>query len=108
MQSWQTRAGKNIWRPYVGIYKDSSLVGHVPIELSFSLWKFIQKRNNQIFAEFKGGRKLENGLVVPFIYHVNRNKKHIETFLEEINKLMEGKTIHMNIKISKNGKGTFL
>ena len=75
----------------VGICKDSRLVGHVPIELSFLLWKFIQKRNNQIFAEFKGGRKLENGLVAPFIYHVNRNKKHIETFLEEINKLKKEK-----------------
>ena len=71
-------------------YKDSRLVGQVPIEPSFLFCKFIEKRNNQIFAEANDGRKLENGLVV--------NKKHIETFSEEINQLKKGKTIHMNIK----------
>ena len=92
----------------VGTYKDSCLVSHVPIELSFLFCKFIEKRNNQIFAEVNGGRKLENGLVAPCIYHVNGNKKHIETFSEEINKLKKGKAIHMNIKISEIRKGTFL
>ena len=90
----------------VGTYQDSRLVDHVPIELSF-FCKFIEKRNNQIFAEVNGGRKLQNGLVVPCIYHVNGNKKHIETFSEEINKLKKGKAIHMNIKISEIRKGTF-
>ena len=45
----------------VGTYKDSRLVGPVPIEPSFFFCKFIEKRNNQIFAEVSGGRKLENG-----------------------------------------------
>ena len=54
----------------VGTYKDSCLVGHVPIELSFLLCKVIKKRNNQIFAEGNSRRKLENDLFVPFIYHV--------------------------------------
>ena len=91
----------------VGTYQDGRLVGHVPMELSFLFCKFIEKRNNQIFAEVNGGRKLENGLVVPCIYHVNGNKKHIETFSEEINKLKKGKAIHTNIKISEIRKGTF-
>ena len=63
------------------------LVGHVPVELYFSFCKFIEKRNNQIFVEVNGRRKLENVLVVPCSYHVNINKKHIETFSEGINKL---------------------
>ena len=67
------------------------LVGHVPVELYFSFCKFIEKRNNQIFAEVNGGRKLENGLVVLCIYHVNGNKKHIEALSEEINKLKKEK-----------------
>ena len=92
----------------VGTYQDSRLVGHVPIELSFLFCKFIEKRNNQIFAEVKGGRKLKNGLAVPCIYLVNGNKKHIETFSEEINKLKKGKAIHMSIKTSEIRKGTFL
>ena len=92
----------------VGTDQDSRLVGHVPIQLSFLLCKFIEKRNNQIFAEVNGARKPENGLVVQCIYHVNGNEKHIETFSEEINKLKKGKAIHMNIKISEIRKGTFL
>ena len=87
----------------VGTYKDSRLVGHVPAELPFLFCKFIEKRNNQLFAKVNDGRKLKNGTVVPCIYHVNGNKKHIETFSEEINK-----AIHMNIKISEIRKGTFL
>ena len=92
----------------VGTYKDSRLVGHVPIEQSFLFCKFMEKWNNQIFAEVNGGWKLENGLVVPCIYHVNGNKKHTETFLEEITRLKKGKAIHMNIKISEIRKETFL
>ena len=88
-------------------YKDSRLVGHVPIELSFLFCKFIKKRNNKIFAEANGGRKLEYGLIVPCIYREYGNKKHIKTFLEEINKLKKGKAIHMNIKISEIRKGKF-
>ena len=63
----------------LALIKISRLVGHVPIELSFLFCKFIEKRNNQVFAEVNGGRKLENGLVAPCIYHVNGNKKHTET-----------------------------
>ena len=70
--------------------------------------RFIEKRNNQIFAEVNGGRKLENGLVVLCIYHVNGNEKHIETLSEEINKLKKGKAIHVNIKISEIRTGKFL
>ena len=51
---------------------------------------------------------MENGLVVPCIYLVNGNKKHIKTFSEEINKLKKRKAIHMNIKISEIRKRTFL
>ena len=83
----------------VGTYKDCRLAGYVPIELSFSFFRFIEKRNNQIFAEVDGGRKLKNDSVVPC--HINGNKKHIETFSEEINKLKKGKAIYMNIKISE-------
>ena len=67
--------------------------------------KFIESRNKQIYAEVNGGRKLENGLDVTCIYHVNGNKKHIEIISKEINKLKKGKAIHMNIKIRK---ATFL
>ena len=102
------KEGKNFEDHAVGTYQDSHSAGHVPIELSFLFCKFIEKRNNQIFAEVNGRRKLENGLAIPCIYHVNGNKKHIETFSEEINKFKKGIAIHMNIKISEIGEGTFL
>ena len=85
----------------VGTYKVIRFVGHVAIELSFLVCKFIENRNNQIFAEVNEERKLKNGLVVLCIYHVNGNKKPIETFLKEKNKLKKGKAIHMGIKISE-------
>ena len=50
-------------------------------ELSFLFRKFIEKRNNQIFAEVNG----ENGLALPNIYRINGNKKHIQTFSKELN-----------------------
>ena len=92
----------------VSTYQESHLVGHVPIELSFLFCKFIEKENYQIFAEVNGGRKLDNGLIVQCICQVNGNKKRIETFSEEMNKLKKGKSVHMNIKISEILKGTFL
>ena len=45
------------WEDHViATYKDSRLVGHVPIKLSFLFCELIKKRDNQIFAEVKGGR----------------------------------------------------
>ena len=103
------REGEKIFEDHAfGTSQDSRLVGHVPIELSFLFCKFIEKRNNLIFAVVNGERKLENGLVVPSIYRSNGNKKHTETFSEEKNKLKKGKAIHMNIKISEIRKRTFL
>ena len=84
VHSLQTREVKIFEDHAVATYKDSRLVGHVPFQQNYFLFcKFIGKRNNQIFAEVNGGIKLVNGLVVPCIYHVNENKKHIELFLEE-------------------------
>ena len=81
----------------VGTYKVIRLVDHVAIE----------KRNNQIFSEVNDERKLKNGLVVLYIYHVNGNKKHIETFLKEKNKLKIGKRYIWASRYQKFEKGYF-
>ena len=73
-----------------GTYIDSRLVSYVPIEQSFLFSKFIEKTNNQLFAEVNGGRKLENH--VSCIYHVIWNKKHFQIFSEETNKLKKKKS----------------
>ena len=57
----------------VGVYKkqgqEKVLVGHVPIEFSFLFYKFIERDGNKIYAKARGGRQLENGLVVPCYIH---------------------------------------
>ena len=51
----------------IGIYqKDSVLVGHIPIELSFVVCSFLQAHKNNFMAvRVIGPRKLEDGLIVP-------------------------------------------
>ena len=92
----------------VGTYKDSLLVGHVPFELSFLFCKFIKKSNDQIFSEDNGGRKLENDLVVPCIFHVNGIKIILKHFRKTDTYENKEKAIDMNIKKSEIRKRTFL
>ena len=43
---------QNIFEDHAaGTYKDSRLAGQVPVEPSFLFCKFIEKRNNQVFAK---------------------------------------------------------
>ena len=68
-----------------GIYKELNtdeahqvtLVGHVPMEISFLMDSFLKSREeNTLIAEVTGSRKRENGLVVPCIYH-GRSPSHL-------------------------------
>ena len=43
-----------------------------------------------------------------WFYNIIGKRKHVETFDVEIKKLKNGKARHMNIKISKIKKGTFI
>ena len=53
------------------------LVGHIPIEFSYLF------DGNKIDVKVRGGKQLENGLVVPATYFVcGNNKKLAEIFLE--------------------------
>lgn len=82
--------------------EEENLVGHIPIEFSFLFLKFIEREENNIVAEVREGRKLENGLVVPARYYVcGRKRKFVEIFLEEMKKLQDGKAAHMGIKVSE-------
>ena len=90
-------------------YADGMIAQSVMFQSNY-LFCFVNLASREItkyLLQVSGGRKQGNGLVVPCIYHVNGNKKHIETFPEQINKLKKGKAIHMNIKIPEIRKGTF-
>ena len=82
----------------VSVYKkqgqEKALVGHAPIEFSFLSYKFIEKDGNKIYAKVRGGRQLENGLVVPATYIVcGKNKRLIQILLDEAQKRKRAKLL---------------
>ena len=95
----------------VGVFREQtglkSLVGHVPIELSFLVFTFLTSDSgNVVLYKVSGARKLENGLVVPATFIVRTatfivrtvRKKIFEKIKTEIDR---NKNIckHMNIDI---------
>ena len=79
-------------------------MGHVPIEFSYLFDEFIEKDGKKIDIKVRGGRQLENGLVVPATYFVcENNKKLAEIFLDGAKKRQRGKA-HMNIKLTEISK----
>ena len=80
-------------------------MGHVPIEFSYLFDEFIEKDGNKIDVKVRGGRQLENGLVVPATYFVcGNNKKLAEIFLDGAKMHQRGKAAHMNIKLTEISK----
>ena len=97
----------------VGIYhlstsssQDQELVGHLPIELSFLLCKFLSREGCSLEFSPTGARFLEDGLVVPGRYTAFSNVKTMVTILHgelerKAEKLKQG-------LIDKGGLLTFL
>ena len=71
------------------------------LSLSFLCYTFLHhSAENEIIAVVDGHRLLENGLVVPAIFHIwSKSKKFLNVYLEELKKLI---TLckHMNIELS--------
>ena len=64
-----------------------TLVGHLPIKLSFLLCKFLESEENcGLLFSPTGPRLLEDGLVVPGRYIANRPKKRLEVLKHELDK----------------------
>ena len=73
-----------------------SLVGHVPIELSFLVFTFLTSDSgNVILCKVSGARKLENGLVVPATFIVRIIFVKIKTEIDRYKNICK----HMNIDI---------
>ena len=79
----------------IGIYKPvdtamkekETLVGHLPIELSFLLCKFLESEENcGLFFSPTGPRLLADGLVVPGKYIAKGPKKRLEVLKNELDK----------------------
>ena len=86
----------------VGTYleTDNKLVGHVPMELSFLIFTFLNFEN-KVQVKVTGSRRLENGLVVPGAFLARTTSRAIATkFEEEITRLKE-LCSHMDITVEK-------
>ena len=92
----------------VGIYRlstsssqDQELVGHLPIELSFLLCKFLSREGCSLEFSPTGARFLEDGVVVPGRYTALSNDKKMVTILHrELERKVE-KVKHMKLEVMR-------
>ena len=72
----------------VAVAKNSSVVGHLPREISRISWFFLQKRQSKITCVVTAGRKRSTirgkGLVVPCVYIFKGKTKHLEKLISLI------------------------
>ena len=92
----------------VGIYhlsasssQDQELVGHLPIELSFLLCKFLSREGCSLKFSPTGARFREDGLMVPGRYTALCNdKKMVTTLHRELEHKVE-KVKHMKLEVMR-------
>ena len=92
----------------VGIYRlstsssqDQELVGHLPIELSFLLCKFLSREGCSLEFSPTGARFLEDGVVVPGRYTaLSNDKKMVTILLRELERKVE-KVKHMKLEVMR-------
>ena len=95
----------------IGIYKNienaETLVGHLPMELSFLLCKYLEaKKDCGLICSSTGQSLLEDGLVVPGKYVVKGPKKRLEILKNELDK-KASKLSHMKLAVGLITKKTF-
>jgi len=75
----------------VAIYKEATVVGHVPYNLATCLSHFLRREVNKAFAEVTGGRINRGagyGLEVPCKYRLYGAKPYIDTMQELVDSLV--------------------
>ena len=91
----------------VGIYilstasssQDQELVGHLPIELSFLLCKFLSREGCSLEFSSTGARFLEDGLVVPGRYTALSNDKKMVAIPHRERERKIEKVKHMKLEV---------
>ena len=79
--------------------QDEELVGHLPIELSFLLCKFLTREGCALEFSPTGARFLEDGLVVPGRYTAfSNNQKMVSILHQELERKVE-KLKHMKLEV---------
>ena len=73
--------GNNHDKYAVSVVKHGEIVGHLPRELSRTVWHFIL-HGGQVTCEVTGKRKLGNGLEVPCIYKFIGTRKLVSRIEE--------------------------
>ena len=79
--------------------QDQDLVGHLPIELSFLLCKFLSREGCSLEFSPTGARFLKDGFLVPGRYTALSNNKKMVTILHrELERKVE-KVKHMKLEV---------
>ena len=90
-----------IYRLFTSSSQDQELVGHLPIELSFLLCKFLSREGCSLEFSPTRARFLEDGLVVPGRYTVLSNdKKMVPILHRELERKVE-KVKHMKLEVMR-------
>ena len=69
----------------VAVYRDGSVVGHLPREIAQTCWYFLKKADSKILCKLTEKRQLSSvhgiGLVVPCVYTFTGKPKNIERLI---------------------------
>ena len=90
---------KRIYRLSTSSSQDQELVGHLPIELSFLLCKFLFCEGVSLEFSLTGARFLEDGLVVPGRYTAFSNNQKMVSILHKELERKVVKCKHMKLEV---------
>ena len=69
----------------MAVYRDDSIVGHLPREIAQTCWYFLKKDDSKIVCKITDKRQLSSvngkGLVVPCIYTFTGKPRHVERLI---------------------------
>jgi hypothetical protein len=67
------------------VWKDDTIVGHVPQEIYRVCWFFLRKSGSEIACQIDGNRRQSavegKGLVVPCVYVFKGRQKHLDRLI---------------------------
>ena len=86
-------------RTYLEANTGSKLVGHVPMEQSYLIYKFMRACDEEVSVKRTRSRQLENGLVVPGTFKAQTPSRAIATKFERESLRLKELCAHMDISV---------
>ncbi len=75
----------------VAVFKDGSIVGHVPINMAPILYQFLRREVNKAFVEIKGEKVNRGGgyeLEIPCVYRLYSRSRYIQRLKDTLEPLI--------------------